>query len=152
MKTLNNIFIDLPKRKKRKIVGRGVGSGRGRSSCRGRDGCNSRSGSSLGLYEGGQQPIHRRIPKRGFAPINHIFYDLLTTTMLKMFVESGDLTSNDVVDLEFLISKGVVSRSNAKVKLLLGEALSVPLFVSVHAASNGAVRSLEMVGGSVTIL
>lgn len=131
-------------RKKPKRVGRGPGSGHGKTATRGTKGQKSRSGPHLGVgFEGGQMPLQRRVPKRGFKPLEKREYALINIRDLKAF--SGGST----VDLPELLKAGIVRRLKDGVKLLGQGEIQVPLFLKVNKCSQGARQKIEAAGGTV---
>jgi large subunit ribosomal protein L15 len=132
--------------KKKRIVGRGVGSGKGRSAGRGHDGQNSRSGGGVRLgFEGGQMPLYRRIARRGFS--NYPFkkeYDIVNLKTLNERYENGE-----TVDAESLRKKGIVKTKGALVKVLGSGELEKSLTVAVSKVSAAAKAKIEKAGGSI---
>ena len=134
-------------RKKRKRVGRGVGSGHGRTSCRGHKGQKSRSGGGPRPgFEGGQMPLQRRLPKRGFTNIFRKHYSILNVKDLDRF------EPNASVDTEGLKKAGLVRKVGDGIKLLGVGDISHPLFLRVHKVSKTAREKIETVGGKIEIL
>ena len=133
--------------KKRKRVGRGPGSGHGKTSCRGHKGANSRSGGGVPPgFEGGQMPLKRRLPKRGFC---NIFKRRFTTINIR------DLTrfeKGSVVDLQALTTSGLVKRPSAEIKVLGDGNIDYPLTLKVHSYSKAAKEKIEAAGGKVEIV
>lgn len=136
-------------KKNRKRVGRGTGNGRGKTCTRGHKGQNSRSGGGVpAWFEGGQMPLYRRIPKKGFKSLNHVYFNLVNLKTLSEFFKE-----NDTVNVESLLEKGLIKSNGAPVKLLASGELTVKgLKVSVHAASEAAVVKLEKAGGSIELI
>ncbi|NET32797.1 MAG: 50S ribosomal protein L15 [Cyanothece sp. SIO1E1] len=135
--------------KSRKRIARGQGSGRGGTSTRGHKGAKSRSGwKSKRNFEGGQMPIQMRLPKRGFKNPNRVAYVPINVERLQ---EIADKYKLDTIDLEALISAGIV-RKNDKVKILGSGELSAKLAVSAHAVSATAQKAIEACGGSVNLV
>ena len=134
--------------KKKKIVGRGPGSGRGCTSGRGKNGQKSRSGYSMKIgFEGGQMPLARRIPKRGFNNSQYEkSFQVINLRDLERFNEG------DVIDYEILLAQGLVDRKMKFVKLLGKGEITKKLHVKVHRASKKAVEAVEHAGGKVEIL
>jgi len=134
-------------RKKRKRVGCGPGSGHGMTSCRGSKGSQSRTGNtSHPWYEGGQMPLQRRLPKRGF---NNLFRKEFQPVNL------GDLDrfdANAAVDIEALLDKGLIKNLNNPVKLLADGEIKKPLKITVHACSQKAREAVEKAGGQVSLV
>ena len=134
-------------RKSRKRVGRGVGSGRGGTSCRGHKGQNARSGGGVRPgFEGGQMPLQRRLPKRGFTNIFKKEYTLINIDNLNQF------EPETVLDVEALRKAGLVKKVKNGIKLLGKGEISHPLVIKVHKVSKSARAKIEAAGGKVEIL
>ena len=137
----------------RKRVGRGMGSGIGKTSGRGHKGQGSRSGTSMMRgFEGGQMPLHRRLPKRGF---NNIFAKKLNEVNLgrvQAAIDAGKLDPKDVVDVAALVRAGVLRRVKDGVRLLGSGEIKAKLNFEVYGASKSAVAAVDKAGGSVKIL
>jgi large subunit ribosomal protein L15 len=134
-------------KKRRKRVGRGPGSGHGKTSCRGHKGQNSRSGGGTRPgFEGGQMPLHRRIPKRGFTNIFKKHYSLVHIRDLNRF------TPDSTLDVEALAKAGLVKRIKDGVKLLGDGEISHPLVIKVHKVSKTAREKIENAGGRVEVV
>ncbi len=134
-------------RKKRKRVGRGPGSGHGKTSCRGHKGQKSRSGGSVRPgFEGGQMPLQRRLPKRGFTNIFKKHYVLINVRDLEGFAPNADL------DTEALRKAGLVKKVKDGVKLLGEGEISHPVTIKVHKVSKLAKEKIEAAGGKVEII
>ena len=134
--------------KKGKRIGRGQGSTRGGTSTRGHNGAKSRSGYSKKRgFEGGQMPLQRRIPKRGFKNINRVEYTPINVERLQAIVEKHSLTSIDVAKLYEL---GIIGKTD-KVKVLGTGELTSKLEVTVHAYSKSAKQAIESLGGTANI-
>lgn len=131
--------------KRRKIVGRGHGSGHGHTACRGMKGQNSRSGGGVRPgFEGGQMPLTRRLPKRGFTSRKKEFFDVVNIDQLaKHFV------ANDEINPDVLRQKGLVNSSSTKIKILGRGTLEKNFTVKVHAFSATAKEEIEKAGGTV---
>jgi len=141
--------LSLPKgsRRDRKRVGRGPGSGHGKTSCRGQKGQKSRSGGNVPPgFEGGQMPLQRRLPKRGFTNIFKKDYAVINVKDLNRF-EPGS-----AVDVEALKSVGLVKGKNDGVKLLGDGEISHPVTIKVNRASQSARRKVEAAGGKVELI
>jgi large subunit ribosomal protein L15 len=131
--------------KNRKRVGRGSGSGHGKTSCRGSKGANARAGGS-GLppgFEGGQMPLARRLPKRGFTNIFKRHYAVVNIRDLERFARDS------VVDVKALMDSGLVKQLQSGIKLLGEGSIQHPLTVKVHACSRSAQQKIEAAGGKV---
>ena len=149
---LNEIKDNEGSSKSRKRVGRGIGSGKGKTSGRGVKGQTSRSGVAIAGFEGGQMPLHRRLPKRGFwNPFANDFNEV-NLGRIQQAVEAGKLDISAVVTLEALLAAGVVSKPRDGVKILGNGELTAKLSFEVAGASKGAVEAIEKAGGSVKIL
>jgi large subunit ribosomal protein L15 len=134
-------------RSKRKRVGRGLGSGHGRTSCRGHKGQKARSGGSVPPgFEGGQMPIQRRLPKRGFTNIFKKSFAIVNVKDLGVF------EANTTLDIERLKEAGLVRKTEAGVKLLGKGEISHPITLKVHKASRTARQKIEAAGGTVQLL
>ncbi len=134
-------------RKRRKRIGRGPGSGHGKTSGRGHKGQNARSGGGVGRgFEGGQMPIHRRLPKRGFTNIFRKEYEILNIKDLKVF------DPEEEVGIEELKDKCIIHGKGVGVKLLGDGDISYPLFVRVHKASKTAIEKITNSGGKVELI
>ncbi len=134
-------------KKKRKRVGRGVGSGHGKTSCRGSKGQRSRSGRSIpSWFEGGQMPLQRRVPKRGFTNIFKTIYQIVNVGDLARF------PANAEIGIDGLLDKGLVKKARQPVKLLGGGEIDRPLVISVNACSKKAKELVEKAGGEVRIV
>ena len=149
---LNEIADNAGSRKKRMRVGRGIGSGKGKQAGRGGKGQTARSGVRIKGFEGGQMPLHRRLPKRGF---NNIFALDLTEVNLDRLQEAIDakkLDAGATVNAEALVKSGVLRRSKDGVRLLGRGELKSKLTVEVYGATKSAIAAVEKAGGSVKIL
>lgn len=134
-------------KRRRKRVGRGPGSGHGKTSCKGNKGQKARSGGSVHPgFEGGQMPLQRRIPKRGFHNLFKTDYALINIKDLKRFGQ------DTVIDLEGLKKAGLVKGMKKKVKLVGDGEISQPVVVKVHRASKSATMKIESIGGKIEIL
>ncbi len=146
MLTLANLSPNPGSRKNRKRVGRGRGSGHGKTSGRGHKGAKARSGSSLRLgFEGGQMPLQRRLPKRGFNNIFKTVYAVVNLKDLDRFEEGA------TVDRAALVEAGLVKRSERLVKILATGEVTKKLTVVADKVSAAARRKIEAAGGTVTV-
>ncbi len=143
---LNELSPQIGSKKPRKRVGRGVGSGTGKTAGRGTKGYNSRSGGGVRPgYEGGQMPIHRRLPKRGFTNIFRKQISIINIRDLTNF-ESGS-----IVDEAALVSKGLVKGRRDGIKLLAKGEIDYPLTVKIHRISKAAKEKIEAAGGNIKV-
>jgi large subunit ribosomal protein L15 len=134
-------------RKKRNRVGRGIGSGNGKTSGRGQKGQNARSGGGVRLgFEGGQTPLYRRLPKRGFTNINRKEYAIVNLEALNRFEDGTEVTP------ELLIETGVVSKEKAGIKVLAKGAIEKKLTVKAHKFSSAAKEAIEAAGGKAEVI
>jgi len=149
---LSDIADNAGSRKKRMRVGRGIGSGKGKQSGRGGKGQTARSGVRIKGFEGGQMPMHRRLPKRGFNNVFRVEFAEINLDRLQQAVDSKQIDAKDTVNAESLVKAGVLRRSKAGVRLLGRGELKAKLNIEVHGASKSAVAAVEKAGGSVKIL
>ena len=134
-------------KKKRKRVGCGPGSGHGKTSTRGHKGTQSRTGNTRhAWYEGGQMPLQRRLPKRGFTNIFRVEYQVVNVGDLDRF----DPEAN--VDIDTLLARGLIRHLNNPVKLLADGEINKPLNVTVHACSAKAKEAVEKAGGRINLV
>ena len=149
---LNGITDNDGSSKSRMRVGRGIGSGKGKTGGRGVKGQKARTGVRVKGFEGGQMPLHRRLPKRGFTNHSAIDYNEVNLGRIQQAVEAGKLATGGTITLAGMIEAGLVSKPRDGVKLLgMGE-LTTALTFEVAAASKSAVEAVEKAGGTVTLL
>jgi large subunit ribosomal protein L15 len=149
---LNEITDNPGAHKKRVRIGRGIGSGVGKTGGRGGKGQTARSGVRIKGFEGGQMPLHRRLPKRGFNKPFGLKFNEVNLDRVQQAIDAKKLDISGTVDAEALIKAGVLRRAKDGVRLLgMGELKSKVQF-SVWGASKSAVAAVEKAGGSVTIL
>ena len=139
-------------RKTRRRIGRGIGSGKGKTGGRGGKGQTARSGVAIKGFEGGQMPLHRRLPKRGFTNIFRKRYNEVSLERVQQAIDAGRLDPAATVDVAALVKAGVLRRPKNGVRLLGGGELRAKITVAVAGASKSAVAAVEQAGGSVTIL
>ncbi|MFZ9502708.1 MAG: 50S ribosomal protein L15 [Beijerinckiaceae bacterium] len=149
---LNDIRDNEGSSKERMRVGRGIGSGKGKQSGRGGKGQTARSGVRIKGFEGGQMPLHRRLPKRGFNAPFSTDYNEVNLGRLQQAVDAGKLDAGKPVTLEALIAAGVCAKARDGVKILGNGELKAKLTLEVDAASKAAVAAIEKAGGSVKLL
>lgn len=148
---LNEIKDNNGARKGRMRVGRGIGSGKGKTCGRGHKGQTSRSGVAIKGFEGGQMPIYRRLPKRGFKNPNRVELEILNLGDLQALVESKKIDAKKPVTLQSLVENGCI-RSAAKGIKILGEGeLKTALTLEVCKASKSAIAAVEKAGGKVSL-
>ena len=148
---LNTIRDNPGAMKVRKVVGRGIGSGLGKTSGRGGKGQTARAGVSLNGFEGGQMPIYRRLPKRGFKSAHADSLFELHFGKLTSLISSGIVSANQVINSDFLIEKGLMPKYFKGVSLIATGDIDMPLQFQVTRASKKAKELVEKAGGSVTI-
>jgi large subunit ribosomal protein L15 len=140
-------------RKTRKRIGRGIGSGTGKTGGRGGKGQTARSGVRIKGFEGGQMPLHRRLPKRGFRNVKFALkFNEVNLDKLQAAIDSGSLDAGSKIDAAALIRAGILRREKDGVRLLGGGEIKAKINVAVHGASKSAVAAVEKAGGSVEIL
>jgi large subunit ribosomal protein L15 len=149
---LSDIADNAGSRKKRMRVGRGIGSGKGKTAGRGGKGQTARSGVRIKGFEGGQMPLHRRLPKRGFTNIFRLEFAEINLDRLQEAVDAKAFDVKETVTAESLVKAGVLRRSRDGVRLLGRGALKAKLNIEVHGASKSAIAAVEKAGGSVKIL
>jgi large subunit ribosomal protein L15 len=150
---LNQIADNPGSRKNRLRIGRGIGSGMGKTGGRGGKGQTARSGVRIKGFEGGQMPLHRRLPKRGFR--NTSFAVKLNETnlgKLQAAIDAGRIDAKNPVDIAAMVKGGLMRRAKGGVKLLGGGELKSKVDVAVHGASKSAIAAVEKAGGTVKIL
>ena len=146
---LNN----LSKNNKKKIrVGRGIGSGRGKTSSRGHKGQKSRSGVAIKSFEGGQMPLYRRLPKRGFKSLNKNITAILNLSKIQSMIEKKENDLKESLDLKILKEKKLINKRFAKLKILGGGEIKKNIQISAHFASKQALEKIEKVGGKLNII
>jgi large subunit ribosomal protein L15 len=149
---LNEIKDNEGARHRRMRVGRGIGSGKGKTSGRGQKGQTSRSGVSINGFEGGQMPLHMRIPKRGFNNIFAKDYSEVNLGMIQKFIDAKKLDIKAVVDQAALNAAGLTRGGKDGVRILAKGALTAKVKFSVAGASKSAIEAIEKAGGSVELL
>ena len=148
---LNGIADNAGSRKKRIRVGRGIGSGKGKQSGRGGKGQTARSGVRIKGFEGGQMPMHRRLPKRGFNNIFRLDLTEVSLDRLQAAIDAKKLDAGSTINAESLVKSGVLRRSKDGVRLLGRGKITAKVTIEVHGASKAAIEAVEKAGGSVKI-
>jgi large subunit ribosomal protein L15 len=149
---LNEIRDNEGASKNRMRVGRGIGSGKGKQAGRGGKGQTARSGVAIKGFEGGQMPLHRRLPKRGFNKPNRRELNEVNLGRIQEAVAAGKLGEGAPITVETLVEAGVVSKPRDGVKILGVGELTAQLSFEVYGASKSALEAIERAGGSVRIL
>ena len=148
MTSLNN----RSKMNKKKIrVGRGIGSGKGKTSGRGVKGQKSRSGVAIKSFEGGQMPLYRRLPKRGFNPINKIDIAILNLDKIQTYINKKSINTNDIINSELLKKLKLINKNSKKLKILGTGEIKDKINIVADLASKSAVEKLKKIGGSIQL-
>ena len=148
---LNEIRENDGATRNRKRVGRGIGSGRGKTSGAGHKGQKARSGVAIKGFEGGQMPIHRRLPKRGFTNIFRKNYVEVNLGRIQRAVDAGKLDSKKPVDAAMLVEAGVISKARDGVRILGKGELKAKVELHAAGASKSAVEAVEKAGGKIVL-
>jgi len=148
---LNEIADNPGARKKKARVGRGIGSGTGKTSTHGQKGQKARSGVAIKGFEGGQMPIYRRVPRRGFNSRNKVIYQIVNLDRLQKVINAGKLDTSQLVDRNALVAAGIVRRNGPPVRLLASGELQAKVVIAVDSASRQAISVVQQVGGTVTV-
>ncbi len=149
---LNELRDNAGARKGRMRVGRGIGSGKGKTAGRGQKGAKARSGVAINGFEGGQMPLHMRLPKRGFNNIFGKDYAIVNLGMVQKLIDAGKLDAKAVVDHAALQAAGAARGGNDGLRLLAKGELKAKVKFVVAGASAAAVAAVEKTGGSVEVL
>ena len=148
MITLNN----RPKMNKSKIrVGRGIGSGKGKTSGRGVKGQKSRSGVAIKSFEGGQMPLYRRLPKRGFNSISKKNITILNLDKIQTYIDKKNIKTSDILNAQLLKKLKLINKNSVKLKILGSGKIKDKINIEADLASKSAVEKLEKIGGSINI-
>ena len=148
MITLNNrTKINKPKIR----VGRGIGSGKGKTSGRGVKGQKSRSGVAIKSFEGGQMPLYRRLPKRGFNPIGKTQIAILNLQKIQSFIDKKNIKTNDVLNSDLLKKLKLINKNSIKLKILGTGEIKDKINIEADLASKSAIVKLEKIGGSIQL-
>jgi large subunit ribosomal protein L15 len=149
---LNELRDNAGARPDKKRLGRGIGSGKGKTSGRGVKGQKSRSGSSIGGFEGGQMPIYRRLPKRGFTNIFAKEVAAVNVGMIQKFIDAKRLDASQEINAEALVNAGLLRSTKLPVKVLGKGELKTKINLHVNAFSASAKELIEKAGGSLTVI
>ena len=139
-------------RKLRRRIGRGIGSGKGKTGGRGGKGQTARTGVAIKGFEGGQMPMHRRLPKRGFNNIFRKEYNEVNLGRVQQAIDAGKLDPAATIDVEALVKAGLLRRALGGVRLLGAGEIKAKVAFTVAGASKSAVAAVEKAGGSVTVI
>ena len=138
--------------KKSKIrIGRGIGSGKGKTSGRGVKGQKSRSGVSIKSFEGGQMPLYRRLPKRGFNPISKNQTAILNLEKIQTYINKRTISTKDVLNTDLLKKLKIINKNSSKLKILGTGEIKDKINIEANLASKSAVEKLEKIGGSIQL-
>ena len=148
MITLNN-RVKLNRTKIR--VGRGIGSGKGKTSGRGVKGQKSRSGVAIKSFEGGQMPLYRRLPKRGFNPIGNKNIAILNLDKIQLYIDKKNIKASDTINTSLLKKLKLINKNSVKLKILGSGEIKDKINIEADLASKSAVEKLEKIGGSIQL-
>ena len=146
---LNNL---IKINKKRLRVGRGIGSGKGKTSARGHKGQKSRSGVAIKSFEGGQMPLYRRLPKRGFKSLNKNKVAILNLSKIQNIIDKKENEIKSNMDLKILKEKNLINKKFKKLKILGTGEIKKNIEISAHFASKQALAKIEKAGGKISIV
>tara|TARA_B100001245_G_scaffold179090_1_gene137221 strand:+ start:31 stop:486 length:456 start_codon:yes stop_codon:yes gene_type:complete len=148
MITLNSTGKVISKKMR---VGRGIGSGKGKTAGRGMKGQKSRSGVAINSFEGGQMPLYRRLPKRGFNPIDKIKIAKINLEKIQTFIDKKTINSSDKIDFKLLKKLKIINKNSQKLKILGTGEIKVKINIEADLISKSAKEKLEKIGGSILI-
>jgi large subunit ribosomal protein L15 len=151
MAKLNDIRDNAGARKSRIRIGRGIGSGKGKTGGRGGKGQTARSGVAINGFEGGQMPLHRRIPKRGFKNPSRRDFVVINLGAIQAAIDAKKLDAGAPIDGEALVKAGLLRRTRDGVRLLAKGSLTAKVALDVAGASQAAIQAVEKAGGTVTL-
>jgi len=153
MTRLNELRDNPGSSKTRMRIGRGIGSGKGKTGGRGGKGQTARSGVAINGFEGGQMPLHMRMPKRGFNALNPKDWNQVRIDRIQAYIDSGKLDAKGVVDAQALVAAGVIRRVRDGVRLIGAEGFTAKkVTFKVDYATKGALAAIESAGGKVDLL
>ena len=148
-----NALINLRKKKiLKKRLGRGIGSGTGKTSGRGHKGQKSRSGVSLKGFEGGQMPLHRRLPKRGFTNIFKKHFNSINLIQIQNLIDKKKILSKEEITEELLLKKKIIKKKLSGIKILGRGDIKSKIIIQAQKASKNAVKKVEKIGGKINII
>ncbi|MDC0215748.1 50S ribosomal protein L15 [Candidatus Pelagibacter sp.] len=133
-------------------VGRGIGSGKGKTSGRGHKGQKSRSGVAIKSFEGGQMPLYRRLPKRGFNPINKNKISKINLGKIQYFIEKNSLKIDDKINIQLLKKHKIINKKSKKVKILGTGEIREKINIEANFISKSAKEKIEKAGGSIQLI
>ena len=132
-------------------VGRGIGSGKGKTSGRGVKGQKSRSGVAIKSFEGGQMPLYRRLPKRGFNPIARTPIAILNLEKIQSFIDKKNIKTSDILNSDLLKKLNLINKNSMKLKILGTGSIKDKINIEADLASKSAIAKLEKIGGSIQL-
>ena len=132
-------------------VGRGIGSGKGKTSGRGVKGQKSRSGVAIKSFEGGQMPLYRRLPKRGFNPIGKKSIAILNLDKIQSYIDKKNIKTTDIINSDLLKKLNLIDKNSIKLKILGSGDIKDKINIEADLASKSAVEKLEKIGGSIQL-
>ena len=138
-------------KQKKMRVGRGIGSGKGKTSGRGVKGQKSRSGVAIKSFEGGQMPLYRRLPKRGFNPIQKESIAILNLDKIQSFINKKTISTNDILNSSSLKKLKLINKNTKKLKILGSGEIKDKINIEADLASKSALEKLEKIGGSIQL-
>lgn len=148
---LNELRDNAGAAKKSKRVARGPGSGKGKTAGRGIKGQKSRSGVALGGYEGGQMPLYRRLPKRGFTKPNRLDFAVVNLGLIEKFISEGKIDASLEITEDVLVASGLVRRKLDGIRVLAKGEITSKVTLTVTGASKPAIEAVEKAGGKLTV-
>ena len=146
---LNSLRYKVKLKKMR--IGRGIGSGKGKTSGRGHKGQKSRSGVAIKSFEGGQMPLYRRLPKRGFNTINKTIIAKINLEKIQSFIDQKIIKSDEKVNADLLIKLKIINKNSQMLKILGSGEIKNKINIEAHLISKSAKEKLEKIGGSILI-
>ena len=132
-------------------VGRGIGSGKGKTSGRGVKGQKSRSGVAIKSFEGGQMPLYRRLPKRGFNPISKLNIAILNLDKIQSYIDKKSINISDTLNSDLLKKLKIINKNSVKLKILGSGVIKSKINIEADLASKAAIEKLEKIGGSIQL-
>ena len=148
---MTNLNTTVKVKTKKMRVGRGIGSGKGKTSGRGVKGQKSRSGVAIKSFEGGQMPLYRRLPKRGFNPLKKEKIAILNLDKIQKFIENKKISQDSKINIETLKKANIVNKSFNKIKILGSGDIKNKINLNVDFISESAKKKLEKAGGTITL-
>ena len=148
---MTNLNTTIQVKSKKMRVGRGIGSGKGKTSGRGVKGQKSRSGVAIKSFEGGQMPLYRRLPKRGFNPIGKTQVAILNLEKIQSYIDKKNIKTSDVLNSDLLKKLKLINKNSIKLKILGSGEIKDKINIEADLASKSAIEKLEKIGGSIQI-